>query len=512
MTVTDGGQSVGQGQGPAGSPLDITITNPHLWSPSDPHLYDLTVALTVNNQPVDQVKSYTAFRKISLGKDDKGRTSIFLNNAYLFEVGVLDQGYWPDGLYTAPTDEALHYDIEMAKKFNFNLIRKHAKAEPDRWYYWTDKLGMLVWQDMPQMFGIGKDFTDENKQQFMTEWTRIINEFYNHPSIIVWTCFNEDWGQHDTEEVAAATKKLDPTRLVNAASGGYNVYHDGVRSKYREDTPPGIGDIQDEHSYPNVSRVKPDDTRAAVAGEFGGITMTVKGHDWTDQDVFGYGSVLRGGWFLTKRYQELFKEAYQVKDQLGLSAVVYTQIVDVEQEINGLLTYDRTIIKPDVDIIQTANLGQFPDMPANPNVQIVPTSEKSASTWKYTTEKPDSDWSKPDFHDDEWNSGAAPFGNGYASIGTPWQTGDIWIRRQFDIADDIPKSLSVVLKDDDAADVYINGVLAANVPDVHGDYAMVGVKAEAIAALHSGTNTLAVHAHQTTGGQIIDVGLMEDDK
>ena len=326
----------------------------------------------MNNEIVDSVQSHSALRKVSQGKDEKGRTCILLNNKQLFEVGTLDQGYWPEGIYTAPTDYALQYDIAMEKKLGFNLIRKHAKAEPDRWYYWTDRLGIFVWQDMPQMFGVGEDFTDETKRQFLTEWTRLISQLYNHPSIIVWTSFNEDWGQHDTESIVAQTKALDPTRLVNAASGGYNVYHNGVRSQWREDTPPGIGDIQDEHAYPGPSYVKPDDKRAAATGEFGGITMAVPGHDWTSSNLFGYGSTLNEGWAVTKRYQELLKEAWELKDRFGASAVIYTQIVDVEQEINGLMTYDRQVIKPDVSIIAAANHGQFPELPPEPDARGTP--------------------------------------------------------------------------------------------------------------------------------------------
>ncbi len=181
--------------------MKIPIANAKLWSPDNPFLYDLKVILGTGKN-ADSVNSYAAMRKISLGKDEQGRQRIFLNNKFVFQVGALDQGYWPDGIFTAPTDAALKYDIEIAKKLGWNLLRKHAKVEPARWYYWTDKLGMLVWQDMPQMFGgQGGALSDAAKTQFDTEWREIIAENYNSPSIVVWTTFNEGWGQHDTPRV-----------------------------------------------------------------------------------------------------------------------------------------------------------------------------------------------------------------------------------------------------------------------------------------------------------------------
>src|ERR1019366_9322400 len=265
------------------------------------------------------------------------------------QCGPLDQGYWPDGIYTAPTDQALRFDIEMTKKFGWNTIRKHAKVEPARWYYWADKLGVLVWQDMPQMFGgRGNTLTDDAKKQFETEWRRIIAEFYNSPSIVIWTTFNEGWGQHDTGGVVALTKELDPTRLVNNASGW---------------TDQKVGDLYDTHAYPGPGSRPPEENRAAVNGEFGGVTMSVDGHRWTRSSTFGYGSVLNNSWLATKHYQALLKKAYELQDQLGVSAFIYTQLTDVEQEINGLLTYDRAVVKLDQKIVAAANQGQFPPLP-----------------------------------------------------------------------------------------------------------------------------------------------------
>ena len=492
ITALDGKKVVAEMTGAAGTEITLPIKNPHLWSPSDPHLYDLKITLMQDGKTTDSVESYAAMRKISLGKDAQGRQRIFLNNKFLFQVGLLDQGYWPDGIYTAPTDEALRYDIEIAKKLNFNLLRKHAKVEPDRWYYWTDKLGMLVWQDMPQAFG-GKNgaLTDEAKAQWITEWKREIAGFYNHPSIIVWTTFNEGWGQHDTPEIVALTRQLDPTRLVNNASGW---------------TDKNVGDINDTHAYPGPWAALTEENRAAVNGEFGGITMRVPGHVWTTNQVMGYGATLSEGRLVAKRYQALLQKAQKLRDDRGTSAIVYTQLTDVEQEINGILTYDRAIIKPDAAIIVAANAGKFPSLPANPNHDLVPTSQDEPATWRFTLDKPADDWTQAGFDEAGWKSGAAPFGHGYATS-TDWTTGDIWLRREITLPANIPAKLVLNVIHDEDVEVYINGVLAASATGFIGDYASLPLSDAARAALRPGKNRIAVHCHQTIGGQVIDVGI-----
>ena len=505
VTVTDGKTVVVKTVGAADREIRIPIPNLHLWSPDDPHLYGLRVSIP--GQFKDTVGSYFAMRKISLGKDDQGRTRIFLNNKPIFQVGALDQGYWPDGIYTAPTDDALRYDIEQAKAFGFNMLRKHAKVEPDRWYYWTDKLGMLVWQDMPQAFG--DNFTDAAKQQWLTELKRLIATHDNHPSIIVWTLFNEGWGQHDTEAITALTRQLDPTRLINSASGGYNQIVDGKMSQYRVPTPAGIGDINDTHTYPDPSSEKQDPTRALVCGEFGGVGLRVPGHMWST-GTFGYGAPQTGGWELTQRYQQLLKEAYGLRETQGTCAFVYTQITDVEEEINGLMTYDRAVIKPIPAIVKAANQGQFPPLPPPPpppvNHDPVPTSEDAPQTWQYTTDKPADTWTTPAFDASAWKSGPAPFGHGYKT-GTDWTTGDIWLRREVTLSADLPAKLDVVTIHDEDVEIYLNGVLAATAPGYVGDYVKLPISDAARAMLKPGQNVIAVHCHQTVGGQVIDVGI-----
>jgi len=495
VVALDGGKTVASAEGKANSTLSLPINDPHVWTPDDPHLYDLKVTLLEDGKAADSVTSYFAMRSVSLGKDDKGRNRIFLNGKFLFQAGVLDQGYWPDGIYTAPTDEALRYDIEIIKKLGFNLSRKHAKVEPDRWYYWADKLGLLVWQDMPQMFGQGKEdiLSDEAKKQFDLEWHREIAGFYNHPSIIVWTTFNEGWGQHDTDRVVAYTKELDPTRLVNNASGW---------------TDKNVGDIHDTHAYPAPKCEEPSETRASVCGEFGGLGMSVDGHMWS-KNAWGYQGVYSKAYSLTRKYQELVKMAYGFVESRGMSAFVYTQITDVEVESNGLLTYDRAVIKPDIAIVSAANQGKFLPLPPNPNPDLVPTAQDEEIVWRYTTDKPADNWIETSFDDSSWKKGAALFGNQVNGIRTPWKTSDIWIRREFTLPASIPEKLAILIQHDDDAEIYLNGVLAGSAPGHIGDYKQIPMNSEGRKALKSGTNTIAVHCHQTTGGQSIDVGIVE---
>ena len=316
---------------------------------------------------------------------------------------------------------------------------------------------------------------------------------YNHPSIIVWTIFNEGWGQHDTEQIVALTKQLDPTRLVNNASGW---------------TDKGVGDIHDTHAYPGPWSEMPEPTRAAVNGEFGGVTLRVPGHMWTT-DVFGYGATLRGSWTATRNYQNLLKNAYGLRDDRGTSAVVYTQITDVEQESNGIMTYDRSVVKMDPAIVAAANQGRFLPLPPNPNPDLVPTSEEEPHTWSYTTAKPADDWTQAGFDASSWKTGPAPFGHEVGNVRTPWTDtpGDIWLRREVTLPDAIPDKLVVLARHDEDVEVYVNGVLAAGQAGYNADYVKLPMSDAARAALHPGKNVIAVHCRQTVGAQVIDVGI-----
>lgn len=353
VTATDGGKTIGASEGLLHETIEMAVPKTQLWSPDNPVLYDLTISLVDHGEIIDQVASYFAMRKISLGKDEQGITRMMLNNQFVFQVGPLDQGYWPDGLYTAPTDEALRYDIEMARRLGFNMIRKHTKVEPFRWYYWCDKLGMLVWQDMPSVSF--DDFenrqTPEDARQFETELTAMIKNLQPFPSIIMWVVFNEGWGQFDTERFTSLVKKIDPTRLVNNASGWTDKH---------------VGDIIDIHSYPGPDAPLPEENRAAVLGEFGGLGLPIEGHTWTSNN-WGYLN-LKSKDELRDRYEQLFDEIWALKDDPGLSAVVYTQITDVETETNGLMTYDREVLKLDAEEAQAFHTDKFISPPyINPN-------------------------------------------------------------------------------------------------------------------------------------------------
>jgi hypothetical protein len=321
--ATDGGKEIGRISGPVGSELILPVANAKLWSPESPFLYDLKVELHHGGQAVDSVTSYFGMRKIAVAKDEKGVPRIFLNNKVYFQLGTLDQGFWSDGLYTAATDDALRYDIEMSKTYGFNFDRKHVKVEPDRWYYWCDKLGLLVWQDMPSSCGDNGDdpprITDAQATEFEKELKAMIDGRRNHPSIVTWILFNERWGQYDTQRITAWMKQYDPSRLVDSASGWLDLH---------------CGDINDSHQYPGPVAPKQDGVRASVIGECGGFSLPGPA-----------------------QYADLMKKVWPLIDSEGLSAVTFTALTDVESEAGGpLLSYDRV---PSVDpkIISEINHG-----------------------------------------------------------------------------------------------------------------------------------------------------------
>ena len=339
LVAKDEGQTVGTSTGFHDNRLFVKLDDPKLWSPENPFLYDLEVQLLdKNDNAVDQVESYFGMRKISLGKGEDGYTRLFLNNEPLFQLGPLDQGWWPDGLYTAPTDEALKYDVKVTKDLGFNMLRKHVKVEPQRFYYWCDKMGILVWQDMPSgdmRPGKIPYRSEASAEQFKKEYKNLIKDFYNHPSIVMWVPFNEGWGQFQTREIVEMTKELDPTRLVDNASG----WHDRK-----------VGDVIDMHSYPGPDMPETEDNRAAVLGEFGGQALVVKDHLWL-QDFSrapGHYETSQSKEKLHNQYDALLKKVFPLKEQ-GLAAAVYTQTTDVETEVNGFMTYDREVIKFDLE-------------------------------------------------------------------------------------------------------------------------------------------------------------------
>ncbi|MEK9603317.1 MAG: sugar-binding domain-containing protein [Flavobacteriaceae bacterium] len=342
------------------TPLSLKLEHVQLWSPDHPHLYDVKMSLiNPSGMVIDQVNSYFGMRKISL-ENHKGVKYLFLNNEPLFHYGTLDQGWWPGGLLTPPSDEAMRYDIEMTKAMGFNLIRKHVKIEPDRWYYHCDQLGIMVWQDMPSynrlalktpaemektkrkdriynaLERIKREDADLNRRsedaaQFEWELRRMVDLHFNSPSIVMWIPFNEGWGQYDTCRITDFIKKLDPNRLVNPTSGW---------------TLRPCGDIYDIHTYQVDLTVPPTAVdRATVIGEFGGIGYPIKDHLWNpEMRNWGYQTYYNAEELL-KNYIYKFNQIAEMKEKNGLSGAVYTQTTDVEGEINGLMTYDREVTK-----------------------------------------------------------------------------------------------------------------------------------------------------------------------
>ncbi|OJW18897.1 MAG: hypothetical protein BGO49_17760 [Planctomycetales bacterium 71-10] len=488
VVAFDGDAVVAEATGKAGEPISIALAEPKLWSPDSPFLYDLKV--TVGD---DAVGSYFGMRKIAIGKDEAGVLRLMLNDRPLFQYGPLDQGWWPDGLYTAPTDEALKYDLDVTKRLNFNMIRKHVKVEPARWYRYCDEMGFLVWQDMPS----ADNKTDESRVQFDAEWKAIIDALHNHPSIVMWVPFNEGWGQHDTERVVAWTKEYDPSRLVNNASGW---------------TDKGVGDVNDMHNYPGPGMPALEENRAVVLGEFGGLGLPLEGHTFSAKDNWGYVS-FKNTEDLAARYLGLI-DRLKVLAGLGLSAGVYTQTTDVEVEVNGFMTYDREVLKFPAEAVAAAHAGLYSPESLKSTV-LVPTAQGGPQEWKYTTEPPAEGWNQPEFDDSAWPSGPSGFGKKEtpgALVNTEWTTSDIHLRKAFDLAEAPTGQVWLSIHHDDEAEVFINGRSVAKLPKWTSAYEFFPLPPEAVQALKAGKNVIAVSCHQDRGGQYIDVGAIAVEK
>jgi beta-galactosidase len=341
ITVRDQGKEVGT----ADAALSVRIPNSKLWSPDSPHLYDITIELfDGDDKLVDRVESYAAMREVGVRRGPAGHIRIMLNDEELFHYGPLDQGWWPDGLLTPPSDEAMRFDVDFLKKAGFNMIRKHIKIEPRRFYSHCDRVGMLVWQDMPSTGGrpfwsklapnpVEDQWPKQQHEQFMKELKAMINNLRNHPSIVMWVPFNERWGQHETVQIGQTIENLDVTRLLNIASGG-NFFP--------------VGDVADRHNYPEPTYPFEDqrlNDYVKVVGEFGGHGYVVEGHQWnTEMRNWGYGGLPQTQAEYKARYRKSFDELMNLRRR-GVAAAVYTQTTDVEGEVNGLMTYDREVQK-----------------------------------------------------------------------------------------------------------------------------------------------------------------------
>ncbi len=323
-------------------PLTLEIPHARLWSPDDPYLYDLEVRLLKNGKTVDTVRSYFGMRKVEGKQDAQGKRRIHLNDRYTYNLGTLDQGFWPDGLYTAPTDAALKFDVETIKSMGFNTIRKHIKIEPARWYYHCDKLGVMVWQDMVPPAADATGHTSEAaRAQFETEVRETLSQLHNHPSITTWVLFNEGWGDYDPVRLERWMKELDPSRLLDGHSGS-TVMVRGERVIAVAMAGPA-SDLADIHSYP-APAVLEDAGRVRVLGEFGGVGVATEGHTWKATEQ-GWGYIQMAPEALLETYARFIDKLQVLRSESGLDASIYTQPFDVETELNGLITYDREIMK-----------------------------------------------------------------------------------------------------------------------------------------------------------------------
>lgn len=491
--------------------LDVTLplTGAKPWTPEEPWLHEVELEIRRGDQVVDRAWTYVGLRSIEMRKDEHGTPRLFLNGKPVFQYGPLDQGWWPDGLYTAPTDAALRFDIEATKRYGMNMCRKHVKVEPARWYHHCDRLGLLVWQDMPSGFkssrrdhaiaAHAKDdapFTDGEHAQFKSELKAMLDGLQPAPCIVVWVPFNEGWGQHRTNEVLRWVKEYDPTRLVGGPSGW---------------TDRGYGDLWDMHNYPGPGMfpVRPD--RVSVLGEFGGLGWPVKGSLWKEQRNWGYRT-FDNKMDLQRGYERLVDQLPPLIAS-GLAAAVYTQTTDVEIEVNGLMTYDRKMFKIDPERVADRHRELSSWQSAALSV-VLPTSEKEPQRWRYTETKPLPAWMEDDFDDTAWQQGPGGFGTKDtpgAVVGTTWSGKTLWLRRTFEFTpQDAAAAGTLFLRchHDEDVEVYLNGKLVLKEPGYTVDYQLFPLTGAARDALKVGTNLLAVQVKQTAGGQFIDVGIV----
>lgn len=499
------GKTIDAGMIP-GKTWEMKVPGLKPWSPESPTLYEVKLKLWSDGVEgdADVVKSYFAFREITLGKD-QGIQRLLLNGMPLFQMGPLDQGWWPDGLLTPPSDEAMASDLKVLKSMGMNMLRKHIKVEPARLYHHCDKLGLLVWQDMPSgMLGNGSQhvqpdqaedakFSEADAKHFRAELKEMIDHLRFFPSIVVWVPFNEGWGQHNTNEILKWTKEYDPTRLVNGPSGW---------------TDRNYGDMKDMHNYPGPGMFPAMYDRASVLGEYGGLGLPTPGHLWKQDDNWGYRSY---------KNQEDLRRAYRLQcirlaklREEGLAAAVYTQTTDVEVEVNGYLTYDREVNKFD-----PAEMKKWHEMVIRgkaPAIEpLVATSEKEPQAWSYTTAAPKGEWFDNDYDATKWSQGPGGFGTKDTPgtvVRTEWKTKDIWIRREFELKEAPTGEILLRMHHDEDADVYINGVKAGTYGGYTTGYTEEMISTEAAKALKQGKNVLAIKVKQTGGGQYIDAGLV----
>lgn len=480
-------------------PVTLTLKKPLLWSPDAPNLYDLRITLESEGGK-DRVKGYFGMRKIEWRKDEKGVPRFYFNNRKTFLQGTLDQGWWPDGLLTPPSDDAMAFDISLLKSSGFNMMRKHIKIEPLRYYYLCDKLGLMVWQDMVS----GWKDNEDRYALYRRELKGMMDLLQTVPCIVMWVPYNEGWGQPakaKTNMTQAWVKHYDPTRLVNGPSGW---------------TDHGVGDARDMHKYPGPDMFPVMEDRLSVLGEFGGIGLAIEGHTWAQGGSWGYVSDKTTEESFA-RYTALIGKLARLASR-GLAASVYTQTSDVEIEINGLVTYDRKHVKYPPAELNKLHQSVYAAAQKTVSVsyqELLPTAKDQPQLWAYTTEKPADGWEQPEFDDRSWKRGEAGFGNArikadhpQAQVRTTWETPALWLRRAFEFKGEPPTQATLNIFYDEDAAVYLNGVLIRDFKGYTTQYVAEEVDRAAFAkALRPGRNVLAIRVVNALGGQYIDAGL-----
>ena len=480
-------------------PVVLPIPNPALWSPETPNLYTLTFDLT-SDIGHDNVKGYFGMRKIEWKPDELGVPRFYLNNKKYFMYGTLDQGWWPDGLLTPPSEQAMRADIRFLKDAGFNMHRKHIKVEPLLYYFLCDSLGILVWQDMPS----GPGDADKRYAMYRRDLKEMVDLLQTSPSVVMWVPYNESWGQPGREKTNMTLnwlKRYDPTRLVDGPSG-WNDY--------------GVGDARDMHHYPDAAMFPVMKDRVSVLGEFGGLGLDVPGHLW-EKEHWGYVHDDSAEAFKA-RYREQMKKLAVLASE-GLAAAVYTQTTDVERETNGLLTYDRKIVKYPAaelaklhsEVYKAAEVTHL-----RVDVPFAPDSRAGETRWRSTEVAPAEDWTEPDFDDSLWTESVGAFGNDRIledfrdlKRGTKWESEDIWLRREFTVDEDPAPFFELVLSMfyDEDPEIWLNGEKIVDREGYNTRYETFVLPEEACRALKHGRNVLAVHVRNKTGGAFFDIGL-----